>query len=136
MRQRPPFYVYQLNQDKATDLVRFFSGNPNAVAEPMVAIMGENGLCTVCTEGVGWHKDENDKYTLLYKVGYESLWVDIDIHFLSDLLIEPTLVKLGDFIRVFGSRLENNFDIWYYYGKDYDQTLVLPIVDVHAGGIQ
>lgn len=129
MTNRTPFYVYPINEELATTLIRERTGNPRVVAEPMVAILGANGIATVCTEGVGWYKNhDNDKYTLLYDdINSFGLWIEVTFHDLARLLVNSQPVNLADFIRVFGARLESNFDLWHYYGKNFDQDLVLPL---------
>jgi hypothetical protein len=119
---RPEFMVTLLDRDKATALVKSRFKDPEGIhAQPMVVINGKDGLATVCTEGVGWVKDDKGLYTLLYFSNFSDGYIDITTDELHSLISDEQ-TNLGTFIRTFGSRLENNFDIWHYYGKDLDQT--------------
>lgn len=120
---RPSFMVTLLDRDKTTAFIRNKFDNDRYVAEPMVVINGRKGLATVCTEGVGWYKDDKG-YTILFDdINYIGMWTEISDEELASLISDEQ-TDLADFIRMFGDRLESNFYIWYRYGHTFDQTMV------------
>lgn len=124
-RERTSLMVTLLDRDKATAFVRNRFDNDRLVAEPMVVVNGKKGLATVCTEGVGWVKDEDGLYTLLFDdINSFGMWVDITEDELFSLMSDEQ-TDLATFIRVFGDRLETNFDIWYSRGRDCSQDLAV-----------
>ena len=120
---RPSFMVTLLDRDKTTAFIRNKFDNDRYVAEPMVVINGRKGLATVCTEGVGWYKDDSG-YTILFDdINYIGMWTEISDEELASLISDEQ-TDLAEFVRMFGDRLENNFYIWYRYGHTFDQTMV------------
>lgn len=118
--------VTTIDRDKATALVKDKLSKFNTdglVAQPMVVANSKKGLATICTEGVGWVADDNGLYTLLYFTQFNDGYVDITRDELNSI-ISNEQTNLATFIRTFGDRLENNFDIWYYSCKDLNQNLL------------
>ena len=98
--------------------------NNRPEAEVMVIANTPKGLATVCNEGVGWWKDENNKYVVSGWMGYsETIYRITENELLSCLSDEQ--VDLAEFINSFGSRLEVNFDLWYEQVKDVSQDISL-----------
>ena len=120
---RPSFMVTLLDRDKTTALIRNKFDNDRYVAEQMVIVNGSKGLATVCTEGVGWFKDDKG-YTILFDdINSFGMWTEISDDELVSLISDEQ-IDLAEFVRMFGDRLENNFYIWYRYGYDFSQRLV------------
>ena len=120
---RPSFMVTLLDRDKTTALIRNKFDNDRYVAEPMVIVNGNNGVATVCTEGVGWYKDDKGYTVLFDDINSFGMWTEISEEELLSLVSDEQ-VDLAKFIRVFGDRLESNFSIWHSYGFQFDQTKV------------
>ena len=118
-RQRPSIMVHKLDAEKVVATI----GRDDIEAESMVVVNTPKGLATICTEGVGWWKNDDGKYLVGFYVGYSnpSYYMTED-ELLSCVSSEQ--VDLADFIRSFGDRLENNFDLWYYQVKDTPQTIL------------
>ena len=120
---RPSFMVTLLDRDKTTALIRNKFDNDRYVAERMVIVNGNKGVATVCTEGVGWYKDDKG-YTILFDdINSFGMWTEISDDELVSLISDEQ-IDLAEFVRMFGDRLENNFYIWYRYGYDFSQRLV------------
>lgn len=123
-RERPSLMVATIDRDKATAIIkeRFKEYNTeNIVAQPMAVVNTKDGLATICTEGVGWTIDSNQNYCLLYFNQMSDGYIDITAQQLASI-ISDEMVDLATFIRTFGDRLENNFDLWYYRAKSYENT--------------
>jgi hypothetical protein len=121
--------VTKLDEDKATELVRevlvrnYPEGDFSRYkAQPMVVVNGTKGLSTVCTEGVGWNIDSNGMYTLMYFADFSQNSVDITREELLSCLSDEQ-VDLAQFIRNHNDRLQTNYEIWYYYGRNGSQDL-------------
>lgn len=67
----------------------------------------------VNTEGVGVVGNEKT-FAVFASSGMQGDWVDIDINKMESALSDET-ANLADFIREFGERLENNFDLWFEF---------------------
>ena len=90
--------------------------------EPLVVVrnskraqFSDRDVCVVGTEGVGW---ECDEYGLaLVPVSWKQSFGTTNYVRLSGSVIANCLsdeeVDLADWVRVFGDRLEGNFDLWY-----------------------
>lgn len=90
-------------------------------AEVMLVVNGENGLATLCDEGVGWYADSEGKLPINFwgKNGSGG-YIDITPEELLPLISDTTM-DLADFVRIFGDRLESNLYIWQNYAKGYPQ---------------
>jgi len=86
-------------------------------------------LAVVNTEGVGCRNfaelitdfqgqvvGQRDKIQVYAINGMSTFPVTIDVSALRELYTGET-ENLADFIRTFGDRLEDNFDLWYSFGK-------------------
>lgn len=123
---RPSIMVNKLDSDKVVELIKSRRESDEHIeAEPFVVVNTPKGLATICSEGVGWWKNDDGKYLVGFYVGYSnpSYYMTED-ELLSCLSSEQ--VDLADFIRSFGARLENNFDLWYDQVKDTPQNVLAP----------
>lgn len=74
-----------------------------------------NNLLLICSEGVGWKADGYGRITVpIHLSEWSDSHVEISAEVISRFVTEEE-VDLADHIRVFGDRLENNFDTWKYY---------------------
>lgn len=128
-RTRPSFTVGTLDTDKATEVVRqvILRDYPEADvsdyrAMPMVVVNGKDGIATVCCEGVGWTIDSKGLYTLMFLGTFSQSTVDVTLDELKSCF-STEQTDLANFIRVFGDRLESNFDLWHSYGYKHEQEL-------------
>jgi len=88
----------------------------------MVVVNGKDGIATVCCEGVGWTIDSNGLYTLMFLGTFSQSTVDVTLDELKSCF-STEQTDLANFIRVFGDRLESNFDLWHSYGYKHEQEL-------------
>jgi len=120
---RKSIMVSRMDKTKATKIIQAMSGSDIIEAENMVVVNTRKGLATICTEGVGWFKNDEDKYLV-------GAWIDYSnpsFYFTEEQLLSclsDEKVDLKDFINTFGDRLENNFSIWYSYISEKSQELV------------
>ena len=129
-RQRPSIMVNQIDTDKLGKILlqrAIDAGQPDvhAEGEPMVVVNTPKGLATICHEGVGWWKNDDDKYLVGGYIGYSNPTYYITEDELLSCLSDEQ-VDLADFINNFGDRLETNFDLWYYEVKDTPQNVGAP----------
>jgi hypothetical protein len=130
-RSRPSVMVNKLDTDKLTQLLYWKNVEVGSDARPegeaMAVVNTAKGLATICYEGVGWWKNDEDKYLVGGYIGYSnpSYYLTED-ELLSCLSSEQ--VDLAEFINSFGARLEVNFDLWYNQVKDIDQS-IMSVVD-------
>lgn len=109
---RPTGYpVHVIDNEAFTEYLRE-SGQLTAdwSATPLAVVRTDDGLATICTEGVGW-MEENGKLTIGIASAFVVEYIDYEpatvLKFISDETVE-----LSQFVRVFGDRLENNFHLW------------------------
>lgn len=115
-----------LDVAKATAYLRdkFWQNAPDYFkADHMAVVNGENGLATLCSEGVGWFKDSSGMVPINFRAGDSSGYYDIPAEDLPALISDET-VDLAEFIRNYNDRLENNFYQWKQYANGYDQKEV------------
>jgi len=120
---RTSIMVTKLDSDKVVELIKSRRETDEHIeAEPFVVVNTPKGLATICSEGVGWWKNDDDKYLVGFYVGYSnpSYYMTED-ELLSCLSSEQ--VDLAEFVQTFGSRLENNFDLWYDQVKNVSQDI-------------
>ena len=123
---RTSIMVAKLDSDKVVELIKSRRETDEHIeAEPFVVVNTPKGLATICSEGVGWWKNDDDKYLVGFYVGYSN-----PSHYMTEdeLLscVSSEKVDLADFIRSFGGRLEANFDLWYNQIKDTPQNVGAP----------
>lgn len=115
-RERPSVWVMKLDQDKASALMTQRAKDKGydikIEADPMVVVNTKKGIATICSEGVGWWKNDIGKYLLIGSYGYTENAYYVTADELKDL-VSDELCYLDEFIRSFGDRLETNFDLWY-----------------------
>ena len=115
-RERPSVWVMKLNEEKASALMTQRAQDKGydikIEADPMVVVNTKKGIATICSEGVGWWKNDEGKYLLIGNYGYTEDAYYVTADELKDL-VDDNLVYLEEFIRSFGDRLETNFDLWY-----------------------
>jgi hypothetical protein len=117
--------VHLLDSQKTTDFLKTKLNNETIKAQPMAVVNGENGIATLCTEGVGWFVDDNGVLPINYYAGeYGSGYLDITPEELMPLISNET-IDLADFIRSFGDRLENNFYSWVGYARGWNQEIAV-----------
>jgi hypothetical protein len=126
-RERPSIMVNQIDTAKLTTLLYWKNVEVGSDARPegeaMVVVNTPKGLATICNEGVGWWKNDEDKYLVGGYIGYSNpTYYITEDELLSCVSSEQ--VDLAEFIRSFGSRLEVNFDLWYNQVKDTDQSIM------------
>ena len=119
---RKSVMVSQVDTDKLATLLNTKMDRDDLQGEPMVVANTVKGLATVCSEGVGWWKNDDDKYLVGAWVGHSNptFYVTED-ELLSCLSSEQ--IDLAEFIHTFGSRLEANFDLWYNQVKNVSQDI-------------
>jgi hypothetical protein len=111
--ERKSVWVSKIDTDKATELLRSKDGEYDVKAQPMAVINTAQGVATVCDEGVGWFANDEGKYMLL---GYYGAFHEPSFMITAEELISimsDEFIYLDEFIRMFGARLETNYDIWY-----------------------
>jgi hypothetical protein len=113
--------VNKIDNDKLTKLLTSKRGS-DIDAESMVVVNTPKGLATVCHEGVGWWKNDDNLHLVGGYVGYS----DITYYITEDELLSclsGEMVDLASFINTFGDRLENNYSLWYHQVKDTPQNV-------------
>jgi hypothetical protein len=124
---RKSVMVRQLDLPKLEKVIRRglnASSTEQVQAEPMLVVNTAKGLATICSEGVGWWKNENDMYLVGFYQGYSNP----SLHITEDELLSclsDTDVDMAEFINKFGDRLEVNYDLWYNQVKDVSQDIAL-----------
>ena len=115
---------YVLDADKLTKVLRQVTGVENAQAwgNPVLVYGEGESWAVVNTEGVGGVADNYDKPARVWwdRATAEGFW---DARLSDDLVpfndiqscVTGKSVDLADHIRTFGSRLENNYAIWYEF---------------------
>lgn len=121
-RTRPSVMVNKIDNMKLGDLLNTKTDRNDLEGETMVVVNTPEGLATVCSEGVGWWKNDDGNYLVGAWVGYSNptFYLSED-ELLSCLSSEE--IDLAEFIRSFGDRLENNFDLWYSQVKGVSQDI-------------
>lgn len=121
-RTRPSVMVNKIDNMKLGDLLNAKTDRNDLEGETMVVVNTPEGLATVCSEGVGWWKNDDGNYLVGAWVGYSNptFYLSED-ELLSCLSSEE--IDLAEFIRSFGDRLENNFDLWYSQVKGVSQDI-------------
>ena len=77
-------------------------------------VYGDNKYALVCSEGVGWEQDTYGCLEVPTNIGAMGLWngrVFISVDTVKECLTDQTK-DIADYIRVFGSRLDNNCSLW------------------------
>jgi hypothetical protein len=114
--------VNKIDNRKLGDLLNAKTNRSDLEGETMVVANTDKGLATVCSEGVGWWKNDDGKYLVGAWVGYSNpTFYLTEDELLSCLSSEE--VDLAKFINTFGDRLETNFDLWYEQVKDVSQDV-------------
>jgi hypothetical protein len=124
---RKSVMVRQLDLPKLEKVIRRglnASSTEQVQAEPMLVVNTAKGLATICSEGVGWWKNENDMYLVGFYQGYSNPSLHITENELLSCLSD-TDVDMAEFINKFGDRLEVNYDLWYNQVKDVSQDIAL-----------
>jgi hypothetical protein len=124
---RKSVMVRQLDLPKLEKVIRRglnASSTEQVQAEPMLVVNTAKGLATICSEGVGWWKNDNDMYLVGFYQGYSNPSLHITENELLSCLSD-TDVDMAEFINKFGDRLEVNYDLWYNQVKDVSQDIAL-----------
>ena len=119
--------VRQLDTTKLEKVIRrgiSASSTEQVEAEPMLVVNTADGLATICREGVGWWKNDNDMYLVGFYQGYSNPSLHITENELLSCLSD-TDIDMAEFISSFGDRLEVNYDLWYDQVKDVSQDIAL-----------
>lgn len=116
--------VHTLDQDKTTAYIKNLDPElyQDVTVSNMAVVVGDKGLATLCSEGVGWFVDDNGKVPVDYFTTRTVGYLDIPVEDIPSLLSDKR-IDLSDFIRSFGSRLETNFSIWKSQVKKYEQNI-------------
>lgn len=75
---------------------------------------GDSKYALICTEGVGWIQDEYSCIEVPTNIGAMGLWnghVFISVDVVKSCLTNE-YADLAEYIRTFGSRLDNNCQLW------------------------
>jgi hypothetical protein len=119
---RTSIMVNKINNEKLTKLLISKRGKNDIEAESMVVVNTPKGLATICHEGVGWWKNDEEKYLTAGYVGFNNI-----VYYLTEDELLSCLssdeVDLAEFINKFGDRLETNFDLWYEQIKNVSQDI-------------
>lgn len=119
---RESVMVSKIDTAKLTTMLNAKADRDDLVGEQMVVANTVKGLATVCSEGVGWWKNDDGKYIVGAWVGYSNpTFYLTEDELLSCLSSEQ--VDLAEFVQTFGSRLENNFHLWYDQVKNVSQDI-------------
>jgi hypothetical protein len=119
---RESVMVSQIDTAKLTTMLNAKADRDDLVGEQMVVANTVKGLATVCSDGVGWWKNDDGKYLVGAWVRYSNpTFYLTEDELLSCLSSEQ--VDLAEFVQTFGSRLENNFDLWYNQVKNVSQDI-------------
>lgn len=121
-RTRPSVMVNKIDNMKLGDLLNAKTDRNDLEGETMVVVNTPEGLATICSEGVGWWKNDEGKYLVGAWVGHSNPTFYLSEHELLSCLSSEE-IDLAEFIRSFGSRLEVNFDLWYNQVKDVSQDI-------------
>jgi len=124
---RKSVMVRQLDLPKLEKVIRrgiSASSTEQVQAEPMLVVNTPTGLATICSEGVGWFKNDNDMYLVGFYQGYSNPSLHITENELLSCLSD-TDIDMAEFINSFGDRLEVNYDLWYDQVKDVSQDIAL-----------
>jgi hypothetical protein len=123
---RKSIMVNKIDTDKLTKLLYWKNVEVGSDARPegeaMVVVNTPKGLATICHEGVGWWKNDDDKYLVGGYIGYSNPTYYITEDELLSCLSSDE-VDLAEFINKFGDRLETNFDLWYNQIKKVSQDV-------------
>lgn len=119
-RERPSVLVSKLDTDKLTPILKNKTGIDSVTADQMVVVNTENGVATICSEGVGWWANDDNQYLTIAVDGWSDHVVYLTAEELSDA-VSDEVVYLNEFIRTFGDRLETNFDLWYNQVQGHGQ---------------
>ena len=123
--------IHLLDTDKLKKLVTdvaIENGKPGANdhVEPdrLALVMDrDENFYVLCTEGVGWHADENGMMLIPCSTGMSWCEFEFRLGDVIDCISEET-VELAEFVRTFGSRLESNFGLWYDKLHKVPQTIL------------
>ena len=122
MRERTSVMVSKLDTDKLAAFLNTKYDRDDLQGEAMVVVNTPEGLATICHEGVGWFKNDDDKYLVGAYVGYNNPTFFVTEEELLSFVSDEQ-VDLADFINRFGDRLESNYSIWYNQVKDTPQNV-------------
>ena len=122
MRERTSVVVSKLDTDKLAAFLNTKYDRDDLQGEAMVVVNTPEGLATICHEGVGWFKNDDDKYLVGAYVGYNNPTFFVTEEELLSFVSDEQ-VDLADFINRFGDRLESNYSIWYNQVKDTPQNV-------------
>jgi len=99
-------YSSDFSECKVDDLLFIELEEKNVFGDPKYAL--------VCSEGVGWEQDTYGCLEVPTNIGAMGLWngrVFISVDTVKSCLTDRT-EDISDYIRVFGSRLDNNCSLW------------------------
>ena len=122
MRERTSVMVSKLDTDKLAAFLNTKYDRNDLQGEAMVVVNTPEGLATICHEGVGWFKNDDDNYLVGAYVGYNNPTFFVTEEELLSFVSDEQ-VDLADFINRFGDRLESNYSIWYNQVKDTPQNV-------------
>jgi len=77
-------------------------------------VWGDNIYALVCDEGVGWEQQDRSLINVPTNVGSLGLYngsVKMSVGLIKSCLTGET-ADIADFVRTFGSRLDNNVALW------------------------
>jgi len=90
-------------------------------------VFGDNKYALVCTEGVGWEQDTYGCLEVPTNIGQMGLWngrVFISVETVKSCLTDKT-EDIADYVRVFGSRLDDNCSLWQSKMSVAEDTIVI-----------
>jgi hypothetical protein len=118
--ERKSVWVSKIDTEKATKLMQEKYPYPEIKAQTMAVVNGKDGIATVCDEGVGWFANDKGEYLLVGDYGYAEPSFRVTAEELISVMSDE-FIYLDEFIRMFGARLETNYDIWYNQAQGQSQ---------------
>jgi hypothetical protein len=112
--------IKTLNIKKAKEILGLPKGD---IVYPHAVVNTNEGLATVCFEGVGWFED-NGLYTLLCGGEWDSYYKTMTREQILSLVIEEPEMTLAKLIDPHNDRTRSNLWLWERKIKDVSQDVV------------
>lgn len=90
-------------------------------------VFGDPKYALICSEGVGWEQDSYGCLEVPTNVGAMGLWngrVYISVNVIKSCLTNKT-EDISDYIRTFGSRLDDNCYLWQSKMSKVSDTILV-----------
>jgi hypothetical protein len=114
MSERKAGYeVHLLDNVKLTEYMKstWQTAPENAGVTSQAIALTKKGVAVIISEGVGWYANDDDTFDIQYTngMGYYYMTIPVDVVMGA---VSAERVELRDFVRSFGSRLDNNCWLW------------------------